>query len=108
MKTCKHIGCVGIPEHYGGQLCRRHHSDPRAEPATYRDARLPLQPLVDAADVSSSTRSIAATFGVHKTTARRWLEAGLTLLEADRAAIAVGTHPAVVWGSLWWEMEVAA
>lgn len=48
-----------------------------------------------ARDVGSAVRSVG-----------RWRRrGGIPLWEADRLAIRVGLHPAVVWGADWWADE---
>ena len=48
--------------------------------------------------------------GVERHVVRRWQRKGLTVWEADRAAVAAGVHPANLWPE-WWalcdESEVA-
>ena len=39
----------------------------------------------------------AIRFGVHRRIVYRWRDEGLTTDAADRAAIAAGLHPAMVW-----------
>jgi hypothetical protein len=41
--------------------------------------------------------------GVSPRVVGRWGRAGLTVWEADRAAVACGTHPANVWPD-WWAL----
>ncbi len=46
---------------------------------------------------------IAAATGVDRMTAHRWIVAGgLSELQADRCAIALGLHPGEIWPE-WWE-----
>ena len=47
------------------------------------------------------TRVIAARLGVSTRTVWRWRAGGLTVDQADRAAIAAGWHPGTVWDT-WW------
>ena len=49
----------------------------------------------------ASTATIARSLGVTTRTVWRWRSAGLTELQADRAAIAAGLHPGTVWDT-WW------
>lgn len=44
----------------------------------------------------------ALAAGVDRITVHRWRRQGMTSLQADRAAAAVGYHPAEVWGRQWW------
>lgn len=57
---------------------------------------------------------IAWRVGVHKATAYRWMRAGhLSIDHADRAAIALGVHPVLIWPEFYdvavdpLDMEVA-
>ena len=45
--------------------------------------------------------ALAAALGVSRSMARRMCSFGLTERQADHAAIALGTHPALLWPS-WW------
>lgn len=48
---------------------------------------------------------LAPRIGVSERTVARWRAAGgLSVGQADRAAVAAGTHPAVIW-SCWGEVE---
>jgi len=67
------------------KLEKRHHG-----------GRFPLTPLVAAAG-SDSIADLARAVGVTTRTVSRWRASGLTVHAADRAAIAIGTHPAMVW-----------
>ena len=53
---------------------------------------------------------LSKAVGVERHVVRRWQRKGLTVWEADRAAVAAGVHPANVWPE-WWalcdESEVA-
>lgn len=46
--------------------------------------------------------ALAVMVGVSHRTTRRWMQLGMTEWQADRAACAVGLHPSLVWGELWW------
>jgi hypothetical protein len=54
--------------------------------------------------------AVAAACGVTVRVVRRWAASGLSVVEADRAAVALGQHPGDVWAE-WWalgdESEVA-
>lgn len=50
-----------------------------------------------------SLREIAATSGVPVKTVFRWRAEGLSLWQADRLAIAWGTHPCLWWPE-WWDL----
>lgn len=51
------------------------------------------------ADVSPHT--VAEVFDVSARTLLRWKQNGLMFQSADRAAVAVGLHPSLVWPE-WW------
>ncbi len=62
--------------------------------------RLPFEPI------ASQTRGetidiVAATIGVSRRTIHRWINHGIPAEQADRAAIALGTHPAYLWPEQW-------
>lgn len=83
-----------------------------------RDARLPLAPLWDLLERKHRPRvrpfgpmwkvlpfgvdDFAEAVGCSRRAVHRWRHAGLTWDAADRAAVAVGLHPANVWGREWW------
>jgi hypothetical protein len=48
-------------------------------------------------DGSAWAAEAAIRFGVCHRTVHRWRHLGLTLVQADRAAIGAGLHPAIVW-----------
>lgn len=53
-----------------------------------------------------SPRSVSRVLGVPEHRIRRqWARVGLTLEEADHAAIMVGTHPSLIWPREWAESE---
>ncbi len=68
--------------------------------AAKRADRFPLQPLMSAARVDS-TVSLARAVGVSARTVHRWALTGLSTTAADRAAIAIGSHPASLWPRQW-------
>jgi hypothetical protein len=58
--------------------------------------RWPFAPLLDAAG-RPSVDALAGWLGVSPRTIWRWHHRGLTDRQADRAAIALGQHPANIW-----------
>ena len=62
--------------------------------------RFPLEPLARAARADSVV-ALARAVGVSPRTVHRWAIAGIPTLAADRAAIAVGSHPANIWPRQW-------
>lgn len=67
--------------------------------------RYPLAPLARAARLDPHTPDLTAQLAerLHLTdrTIRRYNTHGLTALQADRAAITIGTHPTLIWPN-WW------
>lgn len=57
--------------------------------------RWPWEPLGDV--LGGSVRSQAAQLGVHDRQVSRWRSYGLTDDQADRFAILVNSHPAILW-----------
>lgn len=57
--------------------------------------RWPYGPV--AAAIGGSIRHQAVRLGVHDRQVYRWRSYGLTDEQADRIAIDLGTHPALVW-----------
>ena len=64
-----------------------------------RDRPWPLQPLLDACGISRT--ALARRVGVSGSTIVAAGERGLTDAQADEWAIALGTHPLMVWGWAW-------
>ncbi len=63
-------------------------------------SRLPFEPL--AREVGAPTVAILAMrVGVTARTIYRWANAGVPEAVADRAAVAVGPHPAYIWPEQW-------
>lgn len=56
------------------------------------------------------TTTLAELADVTTRTARRWVEAGAIPGDhhADAIAVALGTHPALLWGPSWWDPAEAA
>ncbi|MFN0090128.1 MAG: MerR family transcriptional regulator [Acidimicrobiales bacterium] len=59
-------------------------------------SRWPFEELMVVCREDSAGR-LADRLGVTARTVHRWRAEGLSDLQADRAAIAVGLHPALVW-----------
>ncbi len=62
--------------------------------------RLPFAPLASEAR-SSTIETLAHQIGVSRRTVHRWIIHGIPADQADRAAIALGTHPAYLWPDRW-------
>ncbi|MEM7272659.1 MAG: hypothetical protein AAF547_06225 [Actinomycetota bacterium] len=62
--------------------------------------RFPLQPLIDHTQPASLT-ALADQLGVEPRTIYRWRAAGLSIDQADRTAIALDSHPAIIWPEQW-------
>jgi len=94
--------CNVVPGDYHASCC------PLCEP----DKRTPA---ADRFDVTALARVVGATTAAHLATMTgvsvrtvwRWRASGLTPLQADRAAVACGLHPGVVWPT-WWQLPSAA
>lgn len=63
-------------------------------------ARLPFEPLTAEAQ-APTIGTLATRIGVSRRTVHRWINQGIPADQADRAAIAVGTHPACLWPEHW-------
>ncbi len=63
-------------------------------------ARLPFEPLTAQAQ-APTIDTLATQIGVSRRTVHRWINQGIPANQADRAAIAVGTHPACLWPEHW-------
>lgn len=46
---------------------------------------------------------LAEEVGVSQRQVHRWRAQGLSWMVADRVAVALGTHPAIVWGNAFWD-----
>lgn len=66
--------------------------------------RFPLHDLLIAAGRPNHC-ALARRVGVSRRTVCRWQQAGLAIHTADAAAIAIGTHPAIVWPAQWAALE---
>ena len=62
--------------------------------------RLPFEPFQNEA-AAPNVEALAARVGVARRTIRRWARHGVPASQADRAAIAIGSHPAYVWPDHW-------
>jgi len=76
-----------------------------SQPAELPPTRFPLQPLLDHAQ-PGSLAALATQIGVEPRTLYRWRKAGLTLDQADRAAIALTSHPALIWPGHWHTVDL--
>lgn len=47
-------------------------------------------------------RAVAEAIGVTRRSVQRWKHDGLSVLDADRVAAALDTHPAELWGGSVW------
>lgn len=69
--------------------------------------RLPIEPLLEIVGRDASLRSIARQLDRSTSTISRWVRHGsIPEFDADRAAHALGLHPAEIWPIEW--AEVAA
>lgn len=58
--------------------------------------RYPFEPLATQAR-DATIETLAARIGVSRRTVHRWAIRGIPAEQADRAAIAIGSHPAYLW-----------
>ena len=80
---------------------RQRRSGPRVLARLF-DARV----LFDLFDSEDGDALIGEALGVGRATVHRWRNDKnylLTAYHADRIAIRIGTHPAMIWGRQWWE-----
>ncbi len=65
--------------------------------------RLPFRPLAVEAQ-ASTIEILAQQIGVSRRTVHRWIIHGIPADQADRAAIAIGAHPAYLWPEHWYSL----
>ncbi len=65
--------------------------------------RLPFEPLAVEAQ-ASTIETLAQRIGVSRRTVHRWVIDGIPADQADRAAIAIGSHPACLWPDRWYTL----
>jgi len=59
--------------------------------------------ITSALGVDANDEQIAEACGVSRETVQRWRRKGrLRVVDTDRVAIALGWHPAAVWGADWY------
>lgn len=63
-------------------------------------ARLPTAPVVAWADCS--VLELGRRLGTLPKVWYRWASEGIPIHSADRIAVALGAHPATIWGEAWW------
>ena len=61
---------------------------------------LPFDDLLREAQ-SETMQMLAARLGRTPRTLHRWKRNGVPVASADRAAIEIGSHPAIVWADKW-------
>ncbi len=62
--------------------------------------RFPFEPLATIAQ-PTTIETLASRLGVSPRTIHRWASEGIPATQADRAAIALGSHPAYLWPEYW-------
>ena len=82
--------CGNLRQH--NLLCRRCRSTNETLPAWRDEVRYPAGPLIEFVDGSAER-----AFAVSTTTWKEWLVDGLSEWQADRAALRLGFHPAMLW-----------
>ncbi len=58
--------------------------------------RVPIAPLLELTG-GASRAVLSEKLSVTSRTIQRWRQSGIPIWEADRAAIRLGTHPAILW-----------
>ena len=75
--------------------------------ASFHSARLPFEPLERAVvaghDVPGecTTGHVARRLHTSREVVYKWRRRGLTITTADRLAVHLGLHPAIVWPTEW-------
>lgn len=64
--------------------------------------RLPIGPLLDRFPDTDFT-AMADACGLDRRTFLRYRALGVPVVAADRIAVTLGLHPALVWGREWFE-----
>ncbi|MGI8753588.1 MAG: helix-turn-helix domain-containing protein [Acidimicrobiales bacterium] len=85
----------------------RHREQLEATGAVCQEGRLtrfPIEPLFALAHSDPILR-LARTMHVNAGQLHRARRDGLTWVHADRWAVALGFHPAEVWGQAWWSLD---
>ena len=62
-----------------------------------REQRFSIAPLLALADPDATGAMFAESVGTHPSVADRWRRDGVPFWAADRAAIAMGSHPLLIW-----------
>ncbi|MGI8753895.1 MAG: hypothetical protein ACR2MN_16595, partial [Acidimicrobiales bacterium] len=86
----------------------QHREELDADGMVYRGGRFmtrfPVEPLFALAPGDPILR-LSRTTGVDNGQLHRAIRDGLTWSSADRWAVALGFHPAEVWGQAWWSLD---
>lgn len=68
--------------------------------------RLPLGPVLRRMKNQEAPEAeLARTLRVDSHRVAEWKVKGLHFWAADRVAVALGNHPAVIWGPSWWDLQ---
>ena len=62
-----------------------------------RHQRFSIAPLLALAGPDATDETFAGSVGVHRSVPYRWRRDGIPFWAADRAAIAIGSHPLLIW-----------
>ena len=63
--------------------------------------RLPFEPIMAEA-AAPNLATLAQRVGVTPRTVHRWNAEGIPIQQADRAAVAIGSHPGYLWPNDWY------
>lgn len=83
-----------------GRWARDRHGRAVPDGAQDRDRALPRG---TAGGQAGGSTALALSLGVARRQVQRWAHRGLTVAQADVAAVALGLHPAEIWPG-WWKL----
>lgn len=89
---------------------RAHGSRPRAARSLTLDpilAAIADEPNIKDRDGQLRTAAENRVLGIGRQRRKYWRDHGITVFDFDRLAIRLGTHPALILGDAWWELEDA-
>lgn len=68
--------------------------------------KLPYEPFARCFEEGTWDRHIGELLGLTRTALQAYKSRGIPVYKADRWAITIGLHPAVIWGDLWWDLAL--